>query len=217
MKVVLPILALLVALGVVYVLAFMGVLPAQKWADKSPKLAPVLRALHLAKARKKAAPAPLTATAKPAPMQKALADGQKQLAADRAQLVKDQAAFAAQKQQAAAAPLAASASPVPETASKLNAIYATMSADDLARLFAKLPDPVIIQSLTALDEKKAGQVLAALPLTAPPASASECWRLLRPRERQLLPPLSPSPSGYNCRTGDRCDGSNNPARNAACR
>ena len=37
-------------------------------------------------------------------------------------------------------------------------------ADDLARIFGKLPDPDVIQSLAQLDEKKAGQVLATLPV-----------------------------------------------------
>ena len=75
MKIVLPILALLVIAGVLYGLAFVGVLPVQKWADKSPKLAPVLRALHLAKARRKMAP--LTAAAPPDLAQQALAEGAK--------------------------------------------------------------------------------------------------------------------------------------------
>ena len=38
-----------------------------------------------------------------------------------------------------------------------------MSPDDLARIFGKLPDPDVIGSLTQLDEKKAGQILALLP------------------------------------------------------
>ncbi len=38
-----------------------------------------------------------------------------------------------------------------------------MSPDDLARIFTKLSDPAVIQSLLPMDEKKAGKLLAALP------------------------------------------------------
>ena len=50
-----------------------------------------------------------------------------------------------------------------DTAAKLVAIYDTMSPDDIARIFGKLPDPQVIPILMQLDEKKDGRILAALP------------------------------------------------------
>ena len=38
-----------------------------------------------------------------------------------------------------------------------------MSADDIAPIFGKLPDPDVVRALLAMDEKKAGKILAALP------------------------------------------------------
>ncbi len=159
MKAVIGLVGIVALLGVLYGLAFFGVLPIQKMADKSPALASALTKLHLAKAKKPghtAAP-----SAAPSPEQQALDAQKKKLAADQAQLEKDRTAFEAQKQSPpdGSAPPASSS----DSAAKLGAIYATMSADDLARIFGKLPDPDVIQSLAQLDEKKAGQVLAALP------------------------------------------------------
>ncbi len=143
MKVVVPILCLFVALGVVYGMAFVGILPAQKWADKNPQIAPLLRAAHLAKATK-AKPAKLAAhaPARPAP---------------------PPAPLPLPAAPAPAALAAAPSEPAPDTHAKLDAIYAAMAPDDLARIFAKLPDPTVVQSLMPMDEKKAGKVLAALP------------------------------------------------------
>lgn len=161
MKAVIGLLSVVALLGVVYGLAFFGIIPVQKMADKSPGLASTLTKLHLAKAKKPAPAAPPGAA--PSPEQQALDAQKKQTAADRAQLDKDRADFEAQKAQPAAPPDGVASTPPPDHAAKLGAIYATMSADDLARIFGKQPDPDVIQSLTQLDEKKAGQVLAALP------------------------------------------------------
>jgi flagellar motility protein MotE (MotC chaperone) len=161
LKAVIGLLSVVALLGVVYGLAFFGIIPVQKMADKSPGLASTLTKLHLAKAKKPAPAAPPGAA--PSPEQQALDAQKKQTAADRAQLDKDRADFEAQKAQPAAPPDGVASTPPPDHAAKLGAIYATMSADDLARIFGKLPDPDVIQSLTQLDEKKAGQVLAALP------------------------------------------------------
>ena len=146
MKVVVPILCLFVALGVVYGMAFVGILPAQKWADKNPQIAPLLRAAHLAKAPK-AKPAKLAAhaPARPAPPPAPLP------------------LPAAPAPAPSAALAAALAEPAPDTHAKLDAIYAAMAPDDLARIFARLPDPTVVQILIPMDEKKAGKVLAALP------------------------------------------------------
>lgn len=165
MKAVIGLVGLVILLGVVYGLAFLGIIPVQKMADKSPGLRGALAALHLAKAKK---PVPsATPTAAPNPEQQALDAQEKKLSADRTQLEKDRATLEAQKRQPAApADGGSGTSPAPlsDNAAKLGAIYATMSADDLARIFGKLPDLDVIASLTQLDEKKAGQVLAALPV-----------------------------------------------------
>ena len=165
MKIVLPLFGLIALLGIGYGLAFVGVIPAQKIADKSPGLAQALITLHLAKTKKpklaaKTAPTPAALS----PEQEALNTQKKQLADDKAALAKEQTDFEAQKQAAAAAPLA-STSAVPNSAAKLDAIYAAMSPDDLLTIFAKLPDPDVIAALINMDEKKAGKVLAGLPPT----------------------------------------------------
>ena len=179
MKGVMLLLSLLVVLGVLYGMALVGVLPAQKWADKSPALARPLIALHLAKRpRKSSRVAKKDSTPRPP-----ITGEQEQIAAARAQLDKDRAAFEAQKQAAAAAPGTGGATtpplseagrlpaspasgaggPAPDTAAKLVAIYDTMSPDDVARIFGKLPDSQVVSILMQLDEKKDGRILAALP------------------------------------------------------
>ena len=163
MKAVIGVFSVVALLGVLYGLAFLGVIPVQKMAGKSPALASALSALHLAKAKK---PAPAAAAAPtPDPERAALAAQKKAVAVDRARLEKDRADLEASKRQPLAAGPNGSAHPTSsqDDAAKLGAIYATMSPDDLSRIFGKLPDPDVIQSLTQLDEKKAGQVLAALP------------------------------------------------------
>lgn len=161
MKAVFGLLGLLAILGIAYGLAFFGVIPTQKMADKSPALAQALKALHLAKPKKAVAAAPPPAGGV-SPAQSALNAQRKQLAADRVQLDKDRADFEAQKQ-AAPAPAALTQSAPQDGSAKLDAIYAAMSPDDLARLFARQPDPDVVRALADLDEKKAGKVLAALP------------------------------------------------------
>ncbi len=170
MKIAIPILGLLALLGVAYALAFFGIIPAQKMADKSPGLAHTLIALHLAKAKKpvKAGKTGPTASVVISPEQEALNTQKKQLADAKAEFAKEQADFEAQKQatptaSAANSPTAASPSAAPDTAGKLSAIYAAMSADDLVTIFSRLPDPDVVSALMTLDEKKAGKVLAALP------------------------------------------------------
>ena len=167
MKIAIPVLGLLALLGIAYALAFFGIIPAQKMADKSPGLAHALIALHLAKAKKPVI-AGKTGPAAPAvisPEQEALNTQKKQLADAKAALAKEQADFAAQKQapSSPAAQAAPAAAPAPDTAGKRSGIYAAMSADDLVTIFSKLPDPDVVSALMDLDEKKAGKVLAALP------------------------------------------------------
>jgi len=187
-KAVIGVFGLVALLGVVYGLAFLGVIPAQKMAGKSPALASALSALHLAKA-KKAAPS-ITPRPAPDPERQALDAQKKALADGRAQLEKDRADLEARRQQPPAPQTGASPTPSPDDAAKLGAIYATMSPDDLSRIFAKLPDPDVVRSLTQLDEKKAGQVLAALP-------ADRAARLAR---RMSAVSLASAPSGALARS-----------------
>jgi flagellar motility protein MotE (MotC chaperone) len=176
MKAVFAILGVVVVLGIVYGLAFMGIIPVKKMAAKNPALAKILAPLHLAPAKPKATAVVAKAgTDATDPQQQTLDAQKKQLADDRAQLDKDKAAFDAQKQSPSPTPAVGAdgtasvdgASPngtaAADTGAKLSAIYATMSPDDIAKIFAKLPDPVVIQNLMPLDEGKAGKVLAAMP------------------------------------------------------
>lgn len=167
MKIAFPVLGLLAVLGITYALAFFGVIPVQKMADKSPGLAHALVALHLAKAKKPVSAAKKsTVAAAISPEQEALNAQKKQIADAKAALDKQQADFEAQKQAASASPATSPGTvAVPDSAAKLNDIYAAMSADDLLTIFAKLPDPDVVRALTNLDEKKAGKVLAGLPPT----------------------------------------------------
>jgi len=161
MKFVFGLLGLIVVLGLVYGLAFFGIIPVQQMANKSPALASVLMSLHLAKAKQQSKLAALAAA--PDPKQQALDAQKKRLDADRAQLGKDRLDWEAKKQQADA-PAADSGVALTDSAAKLSAIYATMGPDDLGRIFAKAPEADVISALTEMDEKKAGKVLAALPV-----------------------------------------------------
>jgi len=163
MKIILPFFGLIALLGIVYGLAFFGIIPAQKMADQTPALASTLISLHLAKAKKPVhAPKPGAALS---PEQVALNAQKKQLAASQAQLEKDRAAFESSKQTASAPAADGSTAPAPppDPAAKLDAIYAAMSPDDLTPLFSKLSDTDVSRALLAMDEKKAGKILAALP------------------------------------------------------
>lgn len=148
MKILMPILCLLVVLGVLYGLAFTGILSAQAWADKNPQIAPLLRAAHLAKKTKvKLAKLTPQATAKHPALK----------------LVPPTPAAPPTSAPLLSSLPAAPPAAAPDTHGKLDAIYAAMAPDDLARIFEKLPDPAVIQSLMPMEEKKAGKVLAAMP------------------------------------------------------
>ncbi|BDI30911.1 hypothetical protein CCAX7_29620 [Capsulimonas corticalis] len=163
MKAVLGFVGLLVLLGVVYALAFLQIIPVQKMAEKSPSLMNIMKPLHLAKPKPKLM---AKAAAPVDPAKQALDDQRAKLDADQAQLEKDKQAFEAAKAAPAAADASAggapAAPPVDPKQKRLD-IYATMSPDDIANIFAKQPDKVVLSDLMALDEKKAGQILAALP------------------------------------------------------
>ena len=189
MKAVFGLFGVLALLGVAYGLAFLGIIPVQKMAGKSPALASALTALHLAKAKKPGHSA--SPIAAPSPEQQALDAQKKKLAAGQAQLEKDRAALEAQKQQPPpAAPDGTAPAPASDNAARIGAIYATMSADDLARIFGRLPDPDVVASLTQLEEKKAGQVLAVLPAD----------RAARLAKRMSGVSLASAPSGTSARS-----------------
>ncbi|MEO7719423.1 MAG: hypothetical protein ABIY70_24745 [Capsulimonas sp.] len=162
MKAVFGLVGLMVVLGAVYALAFLQIIPAQKMAEKSPAMMKIMQPLHLAKPKPKAK---LVAKAgAPVDSAKLALDAQQaKLDADRAQLEIDRQAFAAEKAAPTVGASGQPAAPPIDPKQKRLDIYATMGADDIAGIFAKQPDKVVLSDLMALDEKKAGQILAAIP------------------------------------------------------
>jgi flagellar motility protein MotE (MotC chaperone) len=67
-------------------------------------------------------------------------------------------------------------------------IYSTMSADDIAQIMTHVPDKSAIADLTAMDEKKAGKVLAALPADR----AAKLCELMASRKPIIVPPPGPA-------------------------
>jgi flagellar motility protein MotE (MotC chaperone) len=64
-----------------------------------------------------------------------------------------------------------------------------MDPDDIAKICTKLPDPVVIQTLSALDQKKAGKVLAAMD-TARAAKITETMLATPPTPPGATPAVS---------------------------
>ena len=163
--------ALVMLLGMAWVLAYFQVIPAQKMADKTPALAPILVGLHVAKARAKpnaaavAAQAGSPAPPSPAAQQSSLDAEKEALAAEKEQLDAQKAVLA---RKLASAENTADDGPTSVgdgsgTDPKVISIYSTMKADQLALIFAKLPDSAVADALEQLDDRQAGKVLAALP------------------------------------------------------
>lgn len=167
MKFVFIILGLVAALGLAWTLAFFGVIPAQKIADKNASARSILKALHLAKDRPKPKVDVAQAATAPAddPAQK-LAAEQAKLDSDRAAFEQERAAFDRQKTASASGPQAGdgstTAAPAPDRG-KLISIYSTMKPDDIAEILAHVPDRSALADIAAMDEKRAGKVLAAMP------------------------------------------------------
>lgn len=161
MKIVYTVIGLIVVLGAVWAMAFFGVIPAQKIADKNASARSFLKALHLAKDPAK--PKALTVVAAAANVDdnpiKKIADERAKLDAAKAALDEEKAAFEHEK---AAAP-AASTTPAVDSRGKLVSIYSTMDPDAVAQIMTHLPDKSVLDDLKAMDEKRAGKVLAALP------------------------------------------------------
>lgn len=164
MKIALPIISLLVILGIVYGLAFVGALPVKKLAQHSKPAARILTALKLYRVPR-AAPSKPGKKLLPIPPDPLAAD-KMALAAEKQQLDVEKAAL--DKRLAApvpppapaAAPAAASAF---TTSGKMSAIYDTMKPAEIAAIFTKLPDTQVCDALIKMDEQKAGKVLVALP------------------------------------------------------
>jgi len=159
MKIVYTLIGLIVVLGAVYALAFFGIIPAQKIADKNAGARSFLKAIHLAKDPPKPKVVAQAASANVAdnPIKK-IADERAKLDADKAALDNEKAAFEREK---AAAP--ASTTPTGNSRDKLVSIYGTMDPDSVAQIMTHIPDKSVLADLKAMDEKRAGKVLAALP------------------------------------------------------
>ena len=162
--VLLAVVPLALVLGIGYGLAKAQIIPAQKMGEKSAALARVLMPLGLYK----------TPPAKPAAGVPVVSPEQQALNAQRDSLQKERADWEAQKQaqtkleEQAKADKAkqdtTAAPPVdPKEVARLASIYEQMSADNIVKIFAKMPDPQIIALLRRMDEKKVGEVLAAIP------------------------------------------------------
>ena len=150
--------------GVFAGLLFTHKIPAAKLAKASPAVAGALTKLglyHSPKNMKLASSAASTDTAPSSSAAPAIskddADEKQSLDAERQQIAAERDAL----NKARSAP--ASAAPPAALAPKLADIYDTMSPDDLARIFAKQGDSQVVSALSAMDEKKAGKVMAALP------------------------------------------------------
>ncbi len=157
--------SLVLLVGIFVGLLFAHVIPASGLAASSPAAASALGAMGLYKPK---VPPKRVVLAKGAALSTAPASGPTaaDLGAEKAQLDAEKSDLAQQKAQMEAD----AAQKIPSTSAmsaplspKLTAIYDTMSADDLARIFAKQPDSIVAQALGAMDEKRAGKAMAVLP------------------------------------------------------
>jgi len=183
MKIVYGLLGLLVVLGAVYALAFMQIIPAQKIANKNAGARSFLKALHLAK--DPPTPKAVVAIATPSDLDsnpiKKIADERAKLADDKAALDAEKAAFEREK---ASAPVSTDAADGVAPRDKLVSIYSTMDPDNVAQIMTHIPDKSVLADLKAMDEKRAGKVLAALPADR----AAKLSELMT-----LSPPAKPAP------------------------
>lgn len=171
MKIVIVIVALLVMLlGMAWVLAYFQVVPAQKMANKTPAIRPILVALRVAKmpkAKHKPKASTIASATVPPPSpaaEQASLDSEKsQLDTEKQQLDAEKAVLDKKLGAGAASTAGAGDAPAPQTDPKVISIYSTMKADKLALIFAKLPDSAVAGALEQLDDRQAGKVLAALP------------------------------------------------------
>jgi flagellar motility protein MotE (MotC chaperone) len=187
MKVAYIIVGLVLVLTIAYALAFVGIIPAQKIANKNAAARGVLKALHLAKdpPKPKAVVAQATPSQDENPIAK-IASERAQLDTDRAALDADKAAFETEKAKAAPASDRAGTAQAGDR-DKLISIYRTMDPDDVAKIMAHIPDKSALADLQLMDEKKAGKVLAALPADRA-AKLSELMAAPAPTTPAAAPP-----------------------------
>ncbi len=160
--VLLTVVPLALALGIGFGLAKAQIIPAQKMGEKNPALARVLKPLGLYKAPE----------IKPAPAAPTISPEQQALQAQRASLDKERADWEAQKQAQANTEAKAKADKAkqettapsldPKEVARLASIYEQMPADSVIKIFAKMPDPQTVALMRRMDEKKVGEVLAAI-------------------------------------------------------
>lgn len=158
-------------LGVSYGLAKMQVIPAQKLGLKNPVLGRVLHIVGLYKAPPPVKPGLPGQPGQPPAGQAGVPTGptpeQQALKAQRDALDKERADWEAQKQaQAKAAEKpktdANAFVPDPREIARLASIYEQMPAENVVKIFAKMPDPQTIALMRRMDEKKVGEILAAI-------------------------------------------------------
>lgn len=151
MRAVIIIFVLLAVLAGAWFAASKGIIPVKQMVAQNPKMRPVLSALHLVPATAPKLPTLKLASSKPVKQKVSVEAAPEVVSPVQAPPVVTSAVLAP--------PPAIPASEV-----TLQAIYATMDPGDIARIAAKQTDTEVINILSSLDEKKAGSVMAALPV-----------------------------------------------------
>ncbi len=158
-------------LGVSYGLAKVQIIPTQKLGLKNPALGRVLHIVGLYKAPPPLKPGLPGQPGQPLASQASVPAGptpeQQALKAQRDALDKERADWEAQKQAQAKAVEkpktdAAAFAPDPREIARLASIYEQMPAENVVKIFAKLPDPQTVALMRRMDEKKVGEILAAI-------------------------------------------------------
>jgi flagellar motility protein MotE (MotC chaperone) len=161
------VLTLLVAVGVFAGLLYWQIVPAAPIANSSPIAATALQDLGLYSP----AVQPAFETASPESTKSADSAEQKTLDAEKVQLdAEKKELFDQTRQSYAPRPKhvkhyddASSVESELPLSPKLADIYDTMSPEALVAIFDKQTDSEVVRALNAMDEKKAGEVLAAMP------------------------------------------------------
>lgn len=161
LKIALLLLLPVVLLAVTWGLAKFGVIPVRKMAEKNPQIRPVLKALKLDSPQLPARTG--TVAAPPDP----LAGERKALQAQREALEDERKKWEAQKQsqmraESDARAAAMRAAPDPKNLTRMAAVYEQMPAATVTRIFGKMRDDQVIALLRRMDEKRVGEILAAV-------------------------------------------------------
>lgn len=171
-------LPLVLIAGGVYGLAKVGIVPVETLTGGNPALLKICKAMGLK-------PSKPVKVNKPAPLTPAVPD---RVAQQKSAFDKERADMQAQidalRSAQAKKAVATSAALDPKNIARLATVYEGMSPETVTKIFAKLPDDEVIAILRRMDEKKVGQILAAvtpehaasltqaLAQPAPPAVAS---------------------------------------------